>query len=59
MAAEVETCEAIKCKVVIIGAGIAGLSAASLLAKNDVTDLYVLEARNRIGGRILSIEQGE
>ncbi|KAF6199058.1 hypothetical protein GE061_007083 [Apolygus lucorum] len=57
MATEEDTTETIKCKVVIIGAGMAGLSAASLLAKNDMTDFIVLEARNRIGGRILSIEQ--
>lgn len=36
-------------KVVIIGAGIAGLSAASELVQNGVTDVIILEARDRIG----------
>ena len=38
-------------KVVIIGAGFAGLSAASYLVQNGLTDVILLEARNRIGGR--------
>ena len=36
-------------KVVIIGAGIAGLSAASELVQNGITDVIILEARDRIG----------
>ncbi len=39
-------------KVVIIGAGIAGLSAAVELAKHH--QVIVIEARNRLGGRIYS-----
>ena len=38
-------------RIVIIGAGIAGLSAARDLAKSGA-DVVVVEARNRIGGRI-------
>lgn len=38
-------------RVVILGAGVAGLTAARLLAKNSVK-VIVLEARNRVGGRI-------
>ncbi|RZF34166.1 hypothetical protein LSTR_LSTR003576 [Laodelphax striatellus] len=45
-----------KCKIIIIGAGMAGLSAATHLVKNNMTDFIVLEARKRIGGRIISIE---
>ena len=43
-------------KVVIIGAGAAGLAAASTLEKSglDDLDLTILEASDRIGGRILS-----
>ncbi|VVC75744.1 Pseudooxynicotine oxidase [Aquicella siphonis] len=41
-------------KVIIIGAGIAGLSAAKTLTDNHVP-LLVLEARNRIGGRIHTV----
>ncbi len=39
--------------VVIVGAGIAGLSAAAQLAQSGVPAI-VLEARNRIGGRIFT-----
>lgn len=48
-----------KCKVLIIGAGMAGLSAANHLVKNGLTDFKILEARSRIGGRIISIEMGK
>lgn len=43
-------------KVVIIGAGMAGLSAANHLIKNGLTDFHILEARGRIGGRIVSTD---
>ena len=39
-------------RVVIVGAGIAGLSAAAELRANGFTDVVILEARDRIGGRI-------
>ncbi|XP_017088698.2 peroxisomal N(1)-acetyl-spermine/spermidine oxidase [Drosophila bipectinata] len=42
-------------KVVIIGAGMAGLSAANHLLQNGCEDFLILEARGRIGGRIVSI----
>lgn len=45
-------------KVIIIGAGMAGLSAANHLIKNGLTDFRILEARNRTGGRIISINLG-
>lgn len=48
-----------KCKIIIIGAGMAGLSAANHLTKNGLSDFVVLEARNRIGGRIVSIKMGK
>jgi spermine oxidase len=47
-----------KHKVVIIGAGAAGLSAANSLVKNGINDFLILEAQNRIGGRIISIDMG-
>ena len=40
--------------VVVVGAGVAGLAAASRLAEAG-TSVVVLEARDRIGGRILTI----
>lgn len=45
-------------KVLIIGAGMAGLSAANHLIKNGFKDFKILEARNRIGGRIIQIDIG-
>lgn len=42
--------------VVIIGAGAAGLNAASVLCRRQ-RSVLVLEARNRTGGRIWSLEQ--
>lgn len=45
-------------KVIIIGAGMAGLSAGIHLFQNGIKDILILEGRNRIGGRILSIPLG-
>lgn len=42
-------------KVIIVGAGVAGLSCAQeLRASSHPPDVIVLEARNRVGGRILT-----
>ncbi|OAY39978.1 polyamine oxidase 1 isoform X2 [Manihot esculenta] len=38
--------------VIIIGAGVSGLSAAKVLAENGIEDMVILEASDRIGGRI-------
>ncbi|XP_023238270.1 amine oxidase [flavin-containing] B-like [Centruroides sculpturatus] len=40
-------------QVIIIGAGISGLSAAKWLRESNI-DIIVLEARNRVGGRTLT-----
>ncbi len=40
-------------KVIIIGAGIAGLTAAYRLAEQGI-DVHLYEAKNRVGGRILT-----
>ncbi|XP_013193705.1 peroxisomal N(1)-acetyl-spermine/spermidine oxidase [Amyelois transitella] len=48
-------CDSNKCNVIIIGGGIAGLSAANHFVKNGMEDFIILEARKRIGGRIISI----
>ncbi len=42
-------------KVIIIGAGSAGLGAAQYLYQHGVKDVLVIEARNRIGGRVWTI----
>lgn len=46
-------------KIVIIGAGASGIAAASKLIKNGFTNVIVLEAEQRIGGRVNTIEFGE
>jgi monoamine oxidase len=42
--------------VVIIGAGIAGLSCAKYLIENDINDFVIIEAHNQIGGRCQTIQ---
>ena len=49
--------EARETDVVVIGAGLAGLAAARTLVAADC-DVLVLEARNRVGGRVLNREIG-
>jgi len=44
-----------KC-VVIIGAGASGIAAATRLYENGIEDIIVLEAENRIGGRVHTID---
>jgi len=46
-------------KIVIVGAGIAGVAAANVLTKAGLTNFVILEATDRIGGRILSIDLGK
>ena len=45
-----------KYKVLIIGAGIAGLSAGVKLIENGIKNIAILEADNRIGGRIHTVQ---
>uniref|UniRef100_A0A0A9W4Y9 Peroxisomal N(1)-acetyl-spermine/spermidine oxidase n=1 Tax=Lygus hesperus TaxID=30085 RepID=A0A0A9W4Y9_LYGHE len=46
-------------KVIVVGAGLAGMSAASKLIQAGVKDLLVLEATSRPGGRIMSSWVGD
>ncbi|KAF2889025.1 hypothetical protein ILUMI_17148 [Ignelater luminosus] len=45
--------------VIIVGAGSAGIAAASKLLQNNITNVIILEAENRIGGRIYSVKFGD
>ncbi|XP_059561614.1 spermine oxidase isoform X3 [Myotis daubentonii] len=45
-------------RVVVIGAGLAGLAAARALLEQGFTDVTVLEASSRIGGRVESVKLG-
>ncbi|XP_066986466.1 uncharacterized protein [Macrobrachium rosenbergii] len=50
---------AIDVGVVIVGAGVAGLSAAKTLLENNITDILILEADHRIGGRVRTYREGD
>ncbi|OEJ99106.1 amine oxidoreductase [Flavivirga aquatica] len=43
-----------KAKYIIVGAGLSGLTSAYVLNRQGETDFFVLESRDRIGGRILT-----
>ncbi|KAI8520756.1 hypothetical protein Bbelb_005100 [Branchiostoma belcheri] len=45
-------------KVIIVGAGIAGIAAAKTLHENGVDDFVILEGSDRIGGRMKQVEFG-
>ncbi|XP_060518709.1 spermine oxidase-like [Cylas formicarius] len=45
--------------VLIVGSGPAGVAAATKLLKNNFTNVKILEAENRIGGRIHSLKFGD
>ena len=48
-----------RAKVIIIGAGIAGIGAGSYLANHGVHDFVILEASDRTGGRIHTVDLGK
>ncbi|KAJ3649630.1 hypothetical protein Zmor_021361 [Zophobas morio] len=45
--------------VIIIGAGVAGIAAGTKLLENSIENVLILEAEDRIGGRIHSMEFGD
>lgn len=46
-------------RIVIVGAGASGIAAASKLIENGFENLIILEAENRIGGRVNTVKFGE
>ncbi|KAJ9592066.1 hypothetical protein L9F63_001405, partial [Diploptera punctata] len=48
-----------KAKVVVVGAGAAGVAATARLMENGVEDIVVLEAEDRLGGRVHTILFGD
>ncbi|KAL6435181.1 hypothetical protein ACFW04_005336 [Cataglyphis niger] len=48
-----------KTKTIIVGAGAAGIAAASKLLQKGINDFVILEASNRIGGRVHTVDFGE
>lgn len=43
-------------KIIIIGAGAAGISAAARLIEKGLENIIILEGKDRIGGRIHTVE---
>lgn len=43
-------------KIIIIGAGAAGIAAASRLIEGGLDNVTILEGKDRIGGRIHTVE---
>ena len=41
--------------IVVIGAGISGLSCAHHLIKNGIKNIKILDAKDRIGGRVHTV----
>jgi len=46
------------CSVVVVGAGVAGCSAAQTLIQNGIADVRIIEASSRSGGRVSTAYQG-
>lgn len=45
--------------VVVVGGGVSGLTAVKTLLENNVTDILLLEADHRLGGRVRTYREGE
>lgn len=43
-------------RLVIVGAGLAGLAAAQKLLQNGFENIVILEAQDRVGGRVQTID---
>ena len=47
------------CDVLVVGGGVAGLAATSKLIQNGITNVVLLEAQNRLGGRVSTYREGK
>lgn len=47
-----------KPSVIIVGAGVSGIAAAAKLVENGISNIKIIEAEDRIGGRIHTVEFG-
>lgn len=45
--------------VVVVGGGVSGLTAAKTLIDNGVNDVLILEAQDRLGGRVHTYRKGK
>ena len=46
-------------KILIVGGGMAGISAAKQLIEGGIKDVMILEAKERLGGRIHTINHSK
>ena len=53
-----QNCPNLDANVIIIGAGMSGISAANRLHESGTNKILILEASSRIGGRVASVEIG-
>ena len=53
-----QSCTKLDANVIIIGAGMSGISAANRLHENGTSKILILEALPRTGGRIANVEIG-
>ena len=51
--------DVVRKKVIIIGAGAAGMAAAQRLYEEGEIDFLILEATDRLSGRVRSVEMGD
>ncbi|XP_078677567.1 uncharacterized protein LOC144914052 [Branchiostoma floridae x Branchiostoma belcheri] len=50
--------ETVRTKVLVLGAGMAGISAARSLNQSGLTDFVILESTGRVGGRLWKVQFG-
>ena len=50
--------ETLTTDILVLGAGMAGISAARRLAQHGITNMLVVEGADRVGGRVKDVEFG-